>query len=195
MRSHANPLLTALVVAGLILTAATADATQPHDRNGFFIGFGLGGGSASLTNSDGESDSDGGGTGQFRIGGAVTPQLTLGLESASWTHTYSEAGVDFTWTFSVGTFGATWFPIVDQGFFVRGGLGFGRAQADLAVGSVRVSASEGGLGLLAATGYEWRLTRKFALGPQVELTHIAIGGDEIDSITVVDGALQFNWYW
>jgi outer membrane autotransporter protein len=102
-------------------------------------------------------------------------------------------------TLSAVTFGVTYFP-GNMGFFVRGGLGFASADATVAletggVFDVSGESVDTGLGILAATGYEWRLTDKFALGPQVELVYLAIDGDLVENAVVVDGSLQFNWYW
>jgi hypothetical protein len=44
-------------------------------------------------------------------------------------------------------------------------------------------------------GYEWRLTQKFALGPQVEFVYLNIGGDLVDTANFFDATLGFNWYW
>jgi hypothetical protein len=46
---------------------------------------------------------------------------------------------------------------------------------------------------LAAGGYEWRLTRKFALAPQVEFSYQKY--DTLGSSNIVSGTVNFNWYW
>jgi hypothetical protein len=86
------------------------------------------------------------------------------------------------------------------GFFVRGGVGFGSVsfEAQLDEGPLAgftLNKDETGLGLLAAAGYEVRLSRKFALGPQVDYAYLFVGGDLVDSANFVNGSLQFNWYW
>ncbi len=52
-----------------------------------------------------------------------------------------------------------------------------------------------GIGLAAAVGYEWRLTRKFAMGPQVDFTYLNIGDDIVDTANFFDITLGFNRYW
>lgn len=194
------------------LTAAstvpfTASALEPHDRTGFFIGFGLGGGYAAWDWVE-ESDDDpgeGSGVAQFRIGGAVQENLLLGFEGSSWVKDYEveflgdDVG-DATVSFTAATFSATWFPR-NLGWFLRGGIGFARARAEVTIegtGGFDVFSAEStdsGFAVLGATGYEWRFTRKFAMGPQVEVFYLAMDGDLVENVFVVDGALQFNWYW
>ncbi len=181
----------ALVCATLVLCiAASAQAgTHPHDRNGFMIGFSVGGGSAGIDGGDGR---EGGATGNFRIGYAVRPDLVLHLESAAWTRTFSEQLGDVTWTFS-STTAAVSYHVPNSGAFFRGGIGFGVANVEVETGGVKVSDDETGLGLLFATGYEWRLTTKFALGPHVDFTYQNL--DAIGYSNVIGGGLGFNWYW
>ena len=51
------------------------------------------------------------------------------------------------------------------------------------------------LGLLGATGYEWRVTDKFAVGPQVGIVYLPIDSDLIKRAAIGDVSVQFNWYW
>ncbi|MDH3197212.1 MAG: autotransporter outer membrane beta-barrel domain-containing protein [Candidatus Krumholzibacteria bacterium] len=197
----------AATLATLVLTGA-AHAGKPHDRTGFFIGFGFGGGSASWDWKDPDwgSPDEWSGIGNFRIGGAVKPNLVLHLESSAWVKQWdvvdgSSGGKigEADLTLSAVTFAATFFP-GNMGFYLRGGLGFATANATFSLGSagglsVKAESTDTGLGLVAATGYEWRLTDKFAMGPQVELVFLGIDGDLIDNALFVDGSLQFNWYW
>lgn len=200
-----------LVVAGVMaiatcVGASTASALEPHDRNGFFIGFGLGVGNASWDWSfeSPDSPSEGSGTIDLRIGGAIRNDLMLGFESSSWVKDYDlEAGGskvgDAKVTFSTALFAATWFP-GNRGFYVRGGLGVGTARGEVGVdlgglAVLNVESDDSGFAALAAMGYEWRLSRKFAIGPQVESFFLGVDGDVVDNVAVVDGSVQFNWYW
>ena len=202
MRSRSVVLAAALAT---LLLAGAAHAGRPHDRTGFFIGFGLGGGGASWDWKGGGSEDEGSGIGNFRIGGAVKPNLVLHLESSAWVKQWdlvTSAGGrvgEGELTLSAATFAATYFPS-NMGFYLRGGVGFATATATVkvdtgAVFDVSGESTDTGLGLLAATGYEWRLTDKFALGPQAELVYLGIGGDLIDNALIVDGSVQLNWYW
>lgn len=195
-----------LVVVALLLGATSAGATKPHDRGGFFIGFGLGVGAAGWdwANDLDDEPGEGSGVAQFRLGGALRDNLVLGFELSSWVKKWElQSGSldvgDVTANFSAATFAATWFP-GNVGFFVKGGVGAATAKGEVDIdipGLEFLSFDEvdEGLALLAATGYEWRLTDKFALGPQVEVVFLAIDGDVVKDVVFIDGAMQFNWYW
>lgn len=198
----------ALAILALGLTTP-ALAAEPHERNGFLIGFGVGGGSAEVNfDNDGESvssDRQGGGAGAFRIGFALRPDLTLALESSGWVHKETVVilgeDVDATWSLSSTVAGLTWYPQAG-GFYLRGGLGIGRVALELEDGGFNFTADDTGLGLLGGLGYEWRLTQKFALGPQLTAGFINLGEEEADDGTTLDTSfnfvnveLAFNWYW
>lgn len=190
----------------IILAAAAAHAGEPPNRTGFFIGFGLGAGNASWDWAAISGDeSEGSGVGNFRLGGAVREDLVLGLETWAWAKNWDilldgTEIAELQITFAATTFAATYFP-GNKGAFIRGGIGFASAKTELKsdLGSgASVTFDPGtdtGVALLAATGYEWRLTRKFALAPQVQLVYLGISGDVIDGVLGIDGTLQFNWYW
>lgn len=171
------------------LAEQASATTHPADRNGFMIGFGVGG--ASLGIKDGGSR-EGSVTGNFRIGYAVRTEVVLHYEGNAWIKTFSEGFGDVTWTFSTSTFAVTYFP-GNAPIFLRGGIGFGTANVEVKTQGVKVSDSETGLGLLVAAGGEWRLTKKFALAPQVEFAYQDL--DTLGSSNMIGGGLGFNWYW
>lgn len=180
----------AVVAAATMVLATTATAARyPHDRNGFMIGFGLGGGSGTIEDAD---DREFGGVGNFRIGYAVRQDFVVHYEGSAWTRTWDEGIQEFTVTLSTNTAALTYYP-PGSGLFLRGGIGLATAKFELEQDNVTISTDETGLGLLLAAGYEWRLTRKFALGPHVEFTYQSL--DELESANVISGVLDFNWYW
>ena len=180
----------ALVVVSVLLAATTASAgSHPPDRNGFMIGFGLGGASLGLENGD---EREGGVAANFRIGYALRHDLVLHYEGNAWTKTFDGVLGDVTWTFSTSTAALTWFPS-NVGLFLRGGAGLGTARVELETAGVTVSDSESGFGFLLAGGYEWRLTKKFALAPQVEYSYQQL--DTLGSANMIGGGVGFNWYW
>lgn len=208
MRKLSTRIVVSLLVLSFVSVVGASDAlaTKPHDRGGFFIGFGLGIGVAGWEwafESD-DDPSEGSGVAQFRLGGALRDNLVLGLELSSWVKNWDlESGAldvgDAKATFSAATFAATWFPN-NVGFFVKGGLGIGtaRGEVDLEIPGLElfsIDETDKGLAMLAGTGYEWRLTDKFALGPQAEVVVLAIDGEIVNNVVFIDGALQFNWYW
>ena len=183
-----------LVVATLATSLYAGNAVAgayPHDHHGFFIGFNLGAGTAQIKNDGESSDHEWGGAGNFRLGGAVKNNLLLGAEFTGWTKDDNGNTVSLS---SI-LFAVTYYP-TDQGFYLRGGAGFGGSHfsTDLPNGST-LSKDESGFAMALATGYEWRLTKKFALGPQVEFNWLDIGGDLVDTANFFDATLGFNWYW
>jgi opacity protein-like surface antigen len=192
-------LVTALA-AGVLLQAADVSAGKPHDRTGFFVGFGVGAGTAGWNWSEeagGGDEAEGSFVFDFRLGWAVKDNLVLGLENAAWAKRYEIEGtaVNATFSFNATTFAVTYFP-ANMGLYVKGGVGFGSTKGEINLGSnFNVAQSDPGVALLGAFGYEWRLTDKFALGPQVEAFYVKPDGEVFQSATVVDATVQLNWYW
>ncbi|HEU4366303.1 MAG TPA: outer membrane beta-barrel protein, partial [Candidatus Krumholzibacteria bacterium] len=115
----------------------------------------------------------------------------LGLESSGWAK--EEGGA--TLSLSTLAFGVTYYP-GETGFLLRGGIGFASSSYELELSNgFTQSKTETGFGLQGAMGYEWRLTQKFAMGPQVEYVYLNIGGDLVDTANFFDATLGFNWYW
>jgi len=187
-----------MLTCALALSASPASAGKyPPERHGFMIGFGLGGGSAALKGGDRE----GGVTANLRAGYAVRPDLVLQYEGAAWTRTFEQSfsngvlnasAVDFTWSFSTNAAALTYYP-PGSGLFLRGGIGFGTARVQVKTGGVKLSDDETGFGFLIAGGWEFRLTQKFALAPQIEYAYQTL--DILESSDFVDFGLGFNWYW
>jgi hypothetical protein len=180
-----------LATIGIVLglSPVARAGAHPHDRNGFVIGFGVGGGSMGIEDAD---EREGSVIGNFRIGYAVRPDLVLQFEGSGWTKTFEDPVGDLTWTFSAGTAALTWFP-GNVGGWLRGGVGGGTASVELETGGFRITDDESGFAVLAGAGYEWRLTRMFALGPHAEFFWMDL--DEVGSADMFGGALDFNWYW
>jgi len=188
----------ALVLCIICVTGSTAPVfSEKHpDRNGFFIGFGLGVGSAGW---EGEEDRAGGAVGNFRIGYAVAPNLTVGLESSSWVKR-EDSGIlgELTLIYNVSTFGAAYFP-GNGGFYLKGGIGFAAASFEdigylPGLGNSKFEIDQSGFGFLGATGYEWRLTRKFAIGPEVEYIYLNVGDPFMDA-DYISATIMMDWYW
>lgn len=180
----------------LILASAASSvwAGEPHNRNGFLIGFGLGAGTVEVEANNVTSDRESGNAGNFRVGWAVTPAIALALEGSAFIYQEEVLYEDVTFTFSATTIALTFYP-GEAGFYVRGGFGVGSMKMDVEVAGASVSYEEDGVSFLGALGYEWRLTNKFALGPQVEYAAISIDDGVLDSANYFDGSLQLTWYW
>jgi hypothetical protein len=188
-------ILPALAVLVLVGGAAWA-GTWSHERNGAVLGFNVGAGSAGvnvdLGGATASSDRETGEAGSLRLGYAVQQNLVLGFEANGWAKTFTSGGYDTKWSFGVGTLGATWYP-AHGGFFMRGGVGFGRAQVEFSNSQgTQLKAHDSGLGMTAGLGYEWRLTRTFALGPQVDFGYLDVGNGF--TANYVNFTLGLNWF-
>jgi hypothetical protein len=181
-----------LSLAALVfMFAATAPVAQagtyPQNHDGWSIGFGAGGGSAGVSvDGGGSSDRESGGMGNFRLGYPLNEQVSLALEGNAWTKSENGATV----TFSATTFGVAFFP--SEGLVLRGGVGFGSTTVAADLGPVTVTSTESGLGLHGAVGYDFRLARTFAIGPQADFGYASFDGGSANWFGV---GVQFNWYF
>jgi hypothetical protein len=175
-------------VLALLLPAIASAGSWPHERDGIVLGFNLGGGSAAVTVLGANSDREGGAGGAGRIGYAFHSGLALGLEGNVWTKDVDGE----TWTFSVGGPTATYYP-GGGAFFVRGGVGVGTIEYTIDSGPFTLTASDDGFGFLLGTGYEWRLTRKFALGPELNYAYGKVNDDL--SFNYINATVGLNWYF
>jgi hypothetical protein len=158
--------------------------SYPNLRQGWLIGLGMGGGSAGI--SDG-SNRETGFAGSFRLGYAFNPTISLELGSNAWLK--DENGTTVTFSFAGPTL--DFYPGA-SGLVLRGGVGVGTVDVSTSFGGGTFSASESGLGLSVGAGYEFRVTRRFALGPQVDFTWT-----DQDSYNTnhISGSLAACWYF
>lgn len=200
MRRISGPIIALVTLAAISLglPGPAQAGTHPPTRNGFMIGFGVGGASLGLQDA---GSREGSVTANFRIGYAVRQDLVLHYEGNGWAKTVSttfgQSGdaisfSDVIWTFSTSTAALTYYP-ANTGIFLRGGIGIGSAHVQVETGGLKVSHDESGFGFILAGGYEGRLSKKFALAPQVEYSYQDL--DTFKSSDMVGGSLGFNWYW
>lgn len=180
------------ILAALLLLIALPGLSRagmwPNERDGWMVGMNLGGGTAGLNVPQINSDRESGAAGSFRVGYAFLNQLVVGLEGSGWTKTVE----DETWRFGVGGASFTYFPL-SRGFYVRGVVGGSRIKFKTPSGPTTVNADDSGFGLIGGAGYEFRLARKLAVGPQVDFSYAEIG-DKI-SINYWNFTLGGNWYF
>jgi hypothetical protein len=154
--------LAAIVVLGL---AGPAFAEHPQKREGFWIAFGLGYGSANVTTDCGcgGSDREGGFTGFLKLGGTLNPKLLLGSETNVWVK--DENDISLALGSITGT--VTFYPQVEGGFFLKGGVGASFADWTLPTEGRDAEVTKAGWGVLAGIGYDVRIGRNLSLTPSV----------------------------
>ena len=201
-----------LVVAIAVLSVVSVEVwprelrAEPHVRNGWYAGLGYGGNYAKLDLADSQGydeESEWSGTLNLRAGFAIDQNLLLGAEYIRWTKDYAIANlqgdIPADVTLSGTVLAVTYFP-GNAGFMMRGGLGV--AMANVAVEPPPQIADpptdlepDPGLAFLVATGYEARLTTRFALAGEFDVLYLGVSGDAIDHIYIYGINFQFNWYW
>ncbi|MBW2734508.1 MAG: outer membrane beta-barrel protein [Deltaproteobacteria bacterium] len=155
-------------------------------RTNWYIGFGVGGGSGWVSNDNGgESTSEGGVAINFKVGAVVTPQLLIGFEASAWRYQDSN---DFAIQFNHYDGVATFFPIHDGGFFLKGGLGLGVALLDYG-GEIQAS-TEAGFDVKAGLGYEFQVGRSLNIGAD-----LSYGMTKYDDGATHDLGLHLTLVW
>ena len=201
-RRIASAVLTGVVVS--MALPMTAMAGKPHLRNRWVAGASVGSGPVSFTQADGfDSSTETGGVFHLRLGRAVNRNVTISIEIESWVRTETnEFGDKVSFSFANLAAAATYYPSETSVLYFRGGLGVANADVDVALGNARVplgnapvSLSEDGLGLLISGGYEFRLTRTFALGVGAGYDFLFIDGEVFDSAQFGFVVVEANWYW
>src|SRR5262245_38550184 len=187
-RARLIPLLLAIGAAPLLAPRSAAAERWEHERDGVVLGFNVGGGSAGLEVRNAyDTNRETGAAANFRVLYAFHPEWAVGFESNAWAKQVD----DEWWTFSVAALGISYFPN-SGGFFLRAGVGAGAITAKNHEGNVTTQVDEDGVGFLGAMGYEWRLRRRFALGPQVDFGYLDVGeGVTANYFNLTAG---FNWY-
>jgi hypothetical protein len=161
-------------------TPAATPVEQTFERSGFFIGLGLGYGSLDITCDGCEVDREGGLSGYFKLGGAVSSQVLLGVESNGWYK--SEEGTSIT--FGTLTGSVYLYPSPAANFYLRGGAG-------LATFAVEDFDTETGFGWSVGLGYDIPIGRKSALTP---FANLSFGHINDATVNVLQAGLGINWY-
>ena len=151
--------LPSLLVAGLLAAGAprALHAQHPSTREGFYVGTGIGYG--TLGNTGGRSRNDGT-MGYVKLGGAVRPNLLLGVEGNGWKATGDHV------SFESGVFVATvtYYPLPNSGLFLNGGPGMAGVETEQAGFS---GETEMGFALLAGGGYDFRVGDMVSVTPSL----------------------------
>ena len=162
-------------------------AMHPNDREGWLIGLGIGGGGLQVSDQGASSDRESGVAASLRAGYAFSPQVSLELDGTLWSR--EDNGTRFTFSATGATINV--YPGA-SGFVLRAGVGGGTGEVQVQQGNVTITASENGLGLLAGLGYEFRVARKFAFGPQAHFGWADLDSFNADWFTLELGA---TWYF
>jgi hypothetical protein len=150
MRSKLGML--ALLIGVLVWPSA---AQAQNTRSGFWFNGGLGWGSLGCQDCN---DRLSGVTGNLALGGTISRKVLLGVGTNGWTR--EEDGVRL----SAATLTAQvrFYPSAEGGFYMLGGIGYGRIDLDVSgVGTT----SENAGGALLGVGYDLRIGRNASITP------------------------------
>ena len=155
---------------GLTLASAAGAQDAPPRRQGFWFHLGLGYGTADFNcDNCGTTSREGGLAGTAAVGGTLSPQLLLGVESDGWYK--DESGIKV----SYGSLNAVayYYPMRSGGLFLKagGGLATYRFSND---GSV----DDTGLGLLGGVGVDVPISRSVSLTPTVTFNAAMMGDNQ-----------------
>lgn len=161
-----------------MLTPIAAEA-HPQTRGGLIVGLDLAKGSAAV--SSGSADREGGWGGGFRLGYAPNPKFALGFEGNTWVQVSTGGAV----TLGTATAAVSVFPA--EGLVLRGGVGFGDAA-----GAGDGLSGEIGTGWMLGAGYEFRVARSFAIGPQLHYNGVNLQYADYNFFNL---AFAATWYF
>ena len=158
--------LLAFALLGLITSSAAAQDASPR-RSGFWLNVGFGWGSADFSCDGCDTDRETGVTGQFALGGTLSPQLLLGVESNGWYK--EENGVKSLLGTSFAAV-AYYYPSAEGNAFLKGGIGLASYLFDN--GSLD---DDGGISLLGGAGYDLPIGTKTSVTPVVTFQYGIMG--------------------
>jgi hypothetical protein len=194
-----------LLLSAFVLSAAALPAQSSHSRDGFWIGFGLGASTNDLECTGclytGASDPWRGGFGSggfLAMGGAVSPQLLLGGETA----VASVIGENRDASIASLLFLVKYYPAIYEGFHVSGAMGPTVFLLEGNGSSVEAS----GFAVRAGVGYDLAMGRRFAITPYANIARtmvqqgsLSVSGaagpvTKLENKMVAQFGVSFNWY-
>lgn len=199
MMKHSRSLGAALAILTLAaFTAAAAPARtgcHPRDRQGLFLGVNAGVGGAAfqskLAKQTISDDPWSGGAGGLRFGYAFNNNWAMSLETLG----FGAEQDDEDWGLGAGFATVTWWP-EGGGFFLRLGVGGGGGDIRRRGTDELLHFEEKAAGLFGL-GYEWQVSRRFALGVAADAMGFELDGAsglEDDTAGVGTVTIQCNWY-
>ena len=160
-------------------------------RTAWYLGFGLGGGGGWVSDDSGyQSESEGGVAVQLKAGWVARPWMLVGVEISAWRHDEDRYWVQFSHYDVVATF----FPIFDNGFYGKAGLGAGvtmLGDIDVVGGTSIEGRTEAGVDVKLGLGYEWQLFSSLNLGGELCYSVTAYDEGRTHDLTA---QLTLTWY-
>jgi hypothetical protein len=108
----------------------------------------------------------------LRVGAAVAPNLSLGIEATGWSKDYHTLTDHGTTQLGSADLVAQLYPAENAGFYYKAGGGFSAIRNDITragIGRTRIATNT--LDLVAGVGWDLPATRNISLTPFVDLHH------------------------
>jgi hypothetical protein len=152
----------------VVLTAASLTLPGPaaaQVRRGFWLNAGLGYGSQGCA----DCIRDDGLSGDFALGGTLSPRVQVGLGSAGWLRNYSSS------TATIATLDARvrFYPSPTGNLYLTGGLGLGALHIDR---DDFGSSTKTGVGAVVGVGYDIRMGSSVSLTPYLTGFGVRVSG-------------------
>jgi hypothetical protein len=178
-----------------------------HQKSSWYIGFGLGSGRGYIEGDSFQDLFDKIGPDaetsptiffNFGVGGILTPQWHLGFDITAIrqqaTYELYRQSADASFQINNYLLAATFYPM-NEGFFLRGGIGLSAFQFTL-TGDVEdeISESYSGTGFLIGTGYDFWLGKTFNLGIHADYSKQSYSDSEAPDDTNFF-AIYVSFYW
>jgi hypothetical protein len=147
--------LALIALIGLALPAGAQRVVM--ERAGAALSVGGGVASAGLLCADCPGERENSLGWYIRTTGALTPSFLVGIETQRWSKTSDRGRPDEErdrMFFLLGV--AQWYPVREQGFFLKGGVGYGRVRLELP--RQRISVESSGIALNAGAGIDFPFT-------------------------------------
>ena len=183
-----------VLVAGLSLIgsvllaqeAATALPSEASVRRGFWFSLGAGIGSRGVSCYDCIGfQREQGFTTSFRMGGTLSPKVTLGIDLVGWVKPLDDPGRGEYTVFASLMGEAQFYPLAGQGLFLTGGGGY---IVDVVDDDLVLDAP----GMVLGIGYDIRTGRRFSWTPQFRYLRTLDGGNLTSSL--YQGVIAATWH-
>jgi hypothetical protein len=174
-----------LHLALAMVLASPLSGQEPAKHRGFWIGFGLGGGWNLTRNVGVDQRTAAGGAAYLRLGGTPSQSVLLGGEIMGWGreedgNTLSRGNANFTVMF---------YPSVDAGVYLKGGLGGASISTTVEEGNTTTTVHDEGFGATVGLGWDVRLGRNFYLTPAVDFLYQRVSDSDNTIVLLTLGAM------
>lgn len=175
------------VLLGLTLGLAVGSplaAQEPPKHRGLWASFGFGGGWNLSRNVGIDGRSAGGGAGFFRMGGTPSQKLLLGGEIIGWGRSENDASLGR----GNATFTAMFYPSVEAGVYLKGGIGGASIASTVSSGNTTTTVHDEGFGATVGLGWDIRVARNFYVTPGVDFLYQRVSDFDNTMVLITAGA-------